>query len=269
MQVEGVTLEGMGGVGSNSILRDGKGFLLAYDQGFEHGPTDFNEENVDPNFILDIAKKSGVFTGIVFQEGIAEKYYGKDVQQETFNNQLPLVLKLNGKTGFHKGEEPLSLQLTSVDRAIELGSAGVGYTIYVGSEHEETMMKEFRGICDEAHKKGIVVVAWMYPRGRHVEGKENSRDVVAYASRLALELGADFAKLPYTGDSESFEWVVKSAGKTKVLMQGGTRKDDGLLLEEVTGSMKAGATGMAVGRNVWQSGEPVNVAKKIAEIIWS
>ena len=52
-------------------------------------------------------------------------------------------------------------------------------------------------------------------------------------------------------------------------MQGGTRKDDGLLLEEVTGSMKAGATGMAVGRNVWQSGEPVNVAKKIAEIIWS
>ena len=78
-----------------NISRDGKIMLLAYDQGFEHGPTDFNEENVDPNYIIDIAKKTGVYTGIVFQEGLAEKYYTKDLP--------PLVVKLNGKTSFHKG----------------------------------------------------------------------------------------------------------------------------------------------------------------------
>ena len=245
------------------IMRDGKCLLLAYDQGFEHGPTDFDERNVNPNFTLDIARKTGVFTGLVLQEGLAQDYYVGT------NDLPPLIMKLNGKTSFHKGEEPLSLQLCSVDEAVRLGSVGVGYTIYVGSEHEEQMMQEFSRIEDEAHEKDQIVIAWMYPRGKHVEGKENSRDVVAYAARLALELGADFAKLPYTGDVESFSWVVKSAGKTLVVVQGGAKKSETELLDEVRDFMKAGAAGMAVGRNVWQADNPVGMAKKIAEIVFN
>ncbi len=240
--------------------------LLAYDQGLEHGPTDFNDENVDPNFILDIALKSQVYTGVIFEEGIAEKYYpigGVDKK-----NYPPLIVKLNGKTSFHKGEEPLSLQLTSVDQAIKLGAVGVGYTIYVGSEHEQEMMVEFRRICDEAHTKNLIVIAWMYPRGSHVEGKESSKDVVAYAARIALELGADFAKLPYTGDPESFAWVVKSAAATKVLVQGGSKKEEMELLKEVGEFMSVGATGLAIGRNVWQSTDPVSMSLKLAKLVF-
>lgn len=250
----------------NKILRNDRCMLLAYDQGFEHGPTDFNDENVDPNFIIDIALKSSVYTGIVFHEGIAEKYYpigGVDKK-----NYPPLILKLNGKTSFHKGEEPLSLQLTSVDQAMKLGAVGVGYTIYVGSEHEEQMMAEFRKICDEAGDKGLITIAWMYPRGKHVEGKEESKDVVAYAARLALELGADFAKLPYTGDPESFSWVVKNAGKTRVLVQGGSKKEEVDLIKEVSDFMKVGASGLAIGRNIWQGSDPVNLSQKLAKIIF-
>ena len=235
--------------------------LLAYDQGMEHGPTDFNDENVDPEYICKIAREAKVFTGIVFGAGVAEKYYTPDLP--------PLVLKLNGKTGFHKGEEPVSLQLTSVDRAIELGAAAVGYTVYVGSEHEEEMMKELSQIAGEAHAKNLPVVAWMYPRGKHVEGKETDRDTVAYAARLALELGADVAKLPYTGDAESFGWVVKSAGKTKVVAQGGTKIEEIKLIEEIKEIMSAGAAGMAIGRNIWQSSDPIELSKKLAEVIFN
>lgn len=242
------------------ISRDGKIMLLAYDQGFEHGPTDFNEKNVDPNYITDIARKTGVYTGIVFQEGLAEKYYTKDLP--------PLVVKLNGKTSFHKGEEPLSLQLCTVEKAASLGATAVGYTIYVGSEHEEEMMREFSRIEDEAHARDLIVIVWMYPRGKHVEGKETSRDTVAYAARLALELGADVAKLPYTGDVESFSWVVKNAGKTLVVAQGGAKMEEALVMAEVEGVMKAGGVGMAIGRNIWQSEDPVGLSKKIAGIIW-
>lgn len=242
------------------IMRDGGCMLLAYDQGFEHGPTDFDDDSVDPESICKIARGTGVFTGIVFQSGVAEKYYKSDLP--------PLVLKLNGKTSFHKGEEPVSLQLCSVDRAKGLGAKAVGYTIYVGSEFEEQMMAEFAKIVEEAHHKDLIVVAWMYPRGKHVEGKENSRDVVAYASRLALELGADMAKVPYTGDSESFRWVIQNAGKMLVVVQGGTKKEELELLTEVEGFMQAGAIGMAVGRNIWQSDDPVGLSKKIAEVIW-
>lgn len=242
------------------IMRDGKCMLLAYDQGFEHGPTDFDDDNVDPEAICKIAREAGMFTGIVFQSGIAEKYYKSDLP--------PLVLKLNGKTSFHKGEEPVSSQLCSIDRAKELGAKAVGYTIYVGSEYEEQMMAEFSKIVEEAHHKDLPVVAWMYPRGKHVEGKESSRDVVAYATRLALELGADMAKVPYTGDVESFKWVVKNAGKMKVVVQGGSKKEEVSLLDEVRGFMQAGATGMAVGRNVWQADDPVAIAKKIGQIVF-
>jgi len=249
------------------ITKNGKALFLAYDQGFEHGPVDFNDENVDPNYILEIAQKAGVFTAIIFHQGIAQKYYpigGLDIQKTP-----PLLMKLNGKTSLHPGEEPYSPPVCTVEEAVRLGASAVGYTIYVGSGFEAKMMKEFSQIEKDAHRLGIPVTLWSYPRGKNVEGKETQKETVAYAARLALELGADFVKLPYTGDKESFSWVVKSAGKVKVLVQGGKKKDEKGLLEEVGDFMSAGASGMAVGRNIWQDKNPVEVATKISKIVFA
>src|SRR3990167_6646788 len=155
------------------IERNDRVMLLAYDQGFEHGPVDFDEKSVDPNYIMDIAR-SDHYTGVIFQEGVAAKYYATAADKES---GVPLIVKLNGKTSF-QGEEPLSLQLCTVEKAAELGAVGVGYTIYVGSENEERMMVEFSKIEDEAHARGMIVIALMYPRGRKVAGREADRDVV-------------------------------------------------------------------------------------------
>lgn len=149
-----------------------------------------------------------------------------------------------------------------------MGAVGVGYTIYVGSQFEEQMMVEFSRIEDEAHERGMIVIAWMYPRGRKVAGRENDRDVVAYGARLGLEMNADFVKIPYTGDPESFSWAVRAAGKTGVLAQGGKKVDWVNLEEEVSGAMQAGAAGIAIGRNVWQDEDPNEVSKKLAEIVY-
>jgi len=251
------------------FLKDGKAIFFAYDQGFEHGPADFSDEleNYDPAKIIEIAKEAGIFTAIIFHEGIAQKYYpigGLDAQ-----NLPPLLLKLNGKTAFHKDEEPYSPQLCSVDEAIRLGASGVGYTIYIGSEYEAKMMEEFSRIEDEAHEKELVVTMWAYPRGKHVAGKETDKETVAYGTRIALEMGADFVKVPYTGDPESFSWVVKSAGKTRVLIQGGSKKTEDELLQEIKGAVGAGASGVAIGRNIWQSPDPVGMAKKVKEAVYS
>jgi class I fructose-bisphosphate aldolase len=243
----------------SSIEKNGKVILLAYDQGFEHGPVDFDDKSVDPAYIMEIAK-NGYFTGVVFQEGVAAKYYQKE-------SGVPLIVKLNGKTSF-QGEEPLSLQLCTVEKAAELGAVGVGYTIYVGSEHEERMLVEFSKIEDEAHARGMVVIAWMYPRGKKVAGRESERDTVAYGARIGLEMNADFVKVPYTGDAESFNWVVRAAGKTGVLAQGGKKVDWESLDTEVAGAMKAGARGIAIGRNVWQDPNPNEVSKKLSELVF-
>lgn len=242
--------------------RDGRVMLLAYDQGFEHGPIDFNGKNVDPSYIMEIAE-SGFFTGVIFQEGVAAKYYDQK------KAKVPLVVKLNGASSYSKGEEPYSPQLCTVKKAIELGAKGVGYTIYVGSEHEGEMMREFSLIEDEAHKAGLAVIAWMYPRGSKVVGKEHDKETVAYAARLGMEINADYVKTYYTGDEESFKWVVKSAGKTGVLAQGGGKIGWERLESEVRGIMAAGAKGLAIGRNVWQAERPVEVAEKLGKLVFT
>nr|MDG6921814.1 aldolase [Nitrososphaerota archaeon] len=116
----------------NTFLRNGKSMLLAYDQGFEHGPSlDFNDKNVDPSYVMDIAVKGG-FNGIVFQKGIAEKYY---------DGKVPLIVKVNAKSALPKGE-PNSKQNCTVKYAVtSLEAKAIGYTIYLGSQYEGDMFK--------------------------------------------------------------------------------------------------------------------------------
>lgn len=242
------------------ITKDGKALFLAYDQGMEHGPSDFNDENADPQNILDIGLNGG-YTGIIFQKGIAEKYYKKE------QNQLPLIVKLNGKTNLVNNLDPYSPQICSVNEAIELGASAVGYTIYVGSRHETEMFKEFSNIEQEAHAANIPVIGWMYIRGSGAEGK-TTRDLTAYAARLGLEMGADIIKIKYPGDLESLRWAVESAGKTKVVVSGGEKQDEQAFLQLVKTTMDGGAIGMAAGRNIWQSENPNELTEKVKKIIW-
>ncbi len=243
----------------STFLTNGRSMLLAYDQGLEHGPsTDFNDRNVDPSYIMEVATK-GKFNGIVFQKGIAEKY---------FNGKVPLILKVNGKAALAKGE-PMSRQNCSVEYAISLGAKAIGYTIYLGSAYEGEMFAEFGRIQEQAHKAGLPAIAWVYPRGAAIQN-DTAKEIVSYAARTGLELGADAVKIKYTGDPQSFSWAVKSAGKSLVFMSGGPKAPtDEAFLAQVQGAIDAGATGLAVGRNVWQNEDPFKIADSLRRIIFA
>ncbi len=244
----------------NKITKKGKAFFLAYDQGLEHGPTDFNDKNIDPRYIIDIAKK-GKYTGIIFQKGIAEKY-----KEEIRKSKVPLIVKLNGKTNLFKGE-PIARQLCTVKEAIKLGAAAVGYTIYLGSSYEDEMLHEFEKIQREAHSKQLPVVAWIYPRGKSVKNRKKA-ELMAYAARAGLEIGADIIKIHYSGNVKDLKWAVKSAGKTKVVIAGGIKKGEKELFKQVTEIMQSGCIGIAIGRNIWQSKNPLVITTKIKKIIF-
>jgi len=245
----------------NKILRNGKAMFLAYDQGLEHGPeSDFNDKSVDPLFIIDIAKK-GKFTGVVFQKGIAEKY-----NKEIKRSKVPLILKLNGKTKLFKGES-VSRPISTVEEAIALGASAVGYTIYIGSKYESEMFEDFDVIEKEAHEKGLPVITWIYPRGKSIKN-DVSRENIAYAARTGLELGADIAKIKYGGNKDDLKWAVKSAGRTKVVVAGGTKKNEKQFLKDIKDILDAGAIGLAIGRNVWQNKNPLEISEKIRKVIF-
>lgn len=240
-----------------SIFEDGKTLILACDQGFEHGPVDFNIVNIDSQYIFDLAKE-GKYNAIAVQAGLAKQYYTREY------HDVALIVKLNGKTSFDN-KDPVSLQHTSVEYAVKLGASAVGYTIYLGSSNEQEMFREFGYICEEAHRFGIKAICWMYPRGPSIKNDLDT-EVLAYAARIAHELGADVVKLKFNGDVEAMKWVVKSAGRTKVVFAGGNKVSESEFIEMAKQMKEAGACGLAVGRNVWQSEQPLKVSSELRKV---
>ncbi|RJQ18250.1 fructose-bisphosphate aldolase [Candidatus Woesearchaeota archaeon] len=242
----------------NKIRQNGKFLFLAYDQGLEHGPRDFNLKNYDPNYILDIALESR-YTGVILGHGLAEKYY------QDFYKDIPLIIKLNGKTSLPK-IQPISRQLCSVERAIKLGASAVGYTVYDGSPKEPEIFSEFGKIVETAHDYGLPVIAWMYPRGDDIKD-DMATDLLAYSARIGLELGADVIKIKYNRDMEGFKWVVKNAGRAKIVLSGGDKLSGKEFLKVVQEVLDCGGSGVAVGRNIWQSDKPFALSRALRRVV--
>lgn len=245
-------------VSISKLLRKGKCLILAYDQGLEHGPTDFNAQNVDPEYVLNIALEGG-FSAFACQIGIAEKYYHGAYRD------IPLIVKVNGSTRLPK-INPISTQVCSVERAIKAGASAIGYTIYDGSPNEPRMFHEFSKVVEQAHEYGLPVVAWMYPRGPSIQSMSN--EVLAYSARIGLELGADIIKLKFNGDVENLKWMVRCAGRTKIVISGGEKEGELEFINEAAKVRDAGVLGMAVGRNVWQSEKPYSVARALQKVFY-
>ncbi|MFI7117417.1 class I fructose-bisphosphate aldolase [Amycolatopsis sp. NPDC049868] len=246
-------------------LGNGTAFFLPYDQGLEHGPRDFAANPVasDPRYIVKLAVEGG-FNGIVVQIGLAEKFYWD------YAGEVPLVLKLNGKTDIPSDARALSPVNASVEDAVRLGADAVGYTLYVGTPAQEADFEQYRRVRDDAHRLGMPLIVWAYPRGEAIEAKggKDSFYAVDYAARTASELGADVVKVNFPHpekragvpaayeeeftSQQAIDAVVRSANRTLVLVSGGTRAGDEAMLEKARESMEAGATGLIFGRNVWQ-----------------
>lgn len=245
------------------ITTNGKAIYLAYDHGLEHGPRDLIGRAIDPQYILEIAVKGG-YNAIILQRGVAEKYYTGSPYQK----KVPLILKINGKADIWKGGDLYARQNCSVSYAKSLGAVAVGYTIYLGSAYDNLMFQEFGRIVEEAHSLGLAAIAWVYPRGEFVQD-ETAPEITAYAARVGLELGADMIKIKYSGSRESFQKAVEAAGRTKVVLSGGPKVSEEEFLKVLKEVMLAGGAGVAVGRNVWQSADPLGITQKIKEIVFS
>lgn len=243
------------------LSKHGKLMLLAMDQGIEHGPVDFNDKNINPDWVLEWAVKGG-FTGMILQKGVACKYW------DSYAGKVPLILKLNGKTSILPREEAYSAPLATVRDAVALGADAIGYTIYVGSQYEAQMLHDFSQIEEECRDYGIPTIVWAYPRGHPPKEEEKSLKYVGYAARVGLEIGADVVKVNYTGSKDTFKEVVKYAQKTKVISAGGSSKSDEDFLKMAKDIVDAGAAGFAIGRNVWQRDDPMPFVEKLKKVIW-
>jgi class I fructose-bisphosphate aldolase len=263
-------------------LGNGTALFLPYDQGLEHGPRDFFADPVagDPRYIIKLALEGG-FNGIAIQIGLAEKFYWD------YAGEVPLILKLNGKTDIPADTQALSPLHACVEDAVRLGADAVGYTLYVGSPAQDADFAQYRTVRQDAQRLGMPLIVWAYPRGEAIEAKggKDSFYAVHYAARTASELGADVVKVnfphpekradvpaAYRADfssQEAIDEVVRAANRTMVLVSGGSRAGDDVMIEKASESMSAGATGLIFGRNVWQRDhdESLRFVDRLREIL--
>src|SRR5512144_3035539 len=171
----------------------GKLVILPVDQGFEHGPgRSFapNAAGYDPSYHAQLAIDAGLnayasVLGMI--EAVADEYAA----------QIPLILKVNSSNSLARSKEAPSQAITaSVDDAVRLGCAAIGFTIYPGSDEAFQMMETIKEMGYEAKRKGIATVIWSYPRGGTLSKEgELAIDIAAYACHMAALLGAHIIKI--------------------------------------------------------------------------
>jgi fructose-bisphosphate aldolase, class I len=269
------------GPGNGTLL------FLPIDQGIEHGPRDFfpNPASKDPEYQFRLAAEAG-YSAIACQIGLATKYY------PDYAGQVPLILKVNGKTDIPPSDRALSTTNASVEDAVRLGADAVGYTLYVGSPRQDEDLRQLQGVREECDRYGMPLVIWAYPRGEAIEAKggRDSFYAIDYAARMAMEMGADVVKLnmpklnpdrdkdspaPYDeggfSQEEAITHCVASAGRSLVVLSGGSKVDDDKLLQQTRFIMEAGGQGVIYGRNVWQRewNEALGIIEQIKEIMLS
>ncbi len=259
----------------------GRLFLFAGDQKIEHLNEDFygeaiSNENNYPKHLFDIASQARI-SCFATQLGLIARY----AQDYSSINYL---VKLNSKTNLSSvtASDPISKQLTTIDQVIRFQQEtsipiiGVGYTVYLGSIYEHIMLQEAAQIVLQAHAHGLLVVLWMYPRGKSVEN-EQTGSIIAGAAGVGLCLGADFVKVnrPETEESsrsaELLRQATSAAGRTGVICSGGTSRDEKIFLQELYHQLHTGQTrGAAIGRNIHQKSliHALSLSEAIASLIF-
>ncbi|WP_121822220.1 class I fructose-bisphosphate aldolase [Halostella salina] len=243
------------------LTRNGRSIVLAHDHGLEHGPSAFADvpERLDPETVFDMATHDAV-TGFAVGKGLAETYY------PSYDDDVNLLAKLNGTSALWEGE-PYSPQNWSVEYAEELGADAIGYTVYPGTNREPEMFEEFRDVQEAARDRDLPVAMWSYPRGQAIKA-HRTPDTIAYATRIGLELGADFAKVKYPRSKAAMAHAVDAAGEVNVLLSGGSKTSDREFLSMVEGAIDAGVSGLAVGRNVWQRENPTAILDALEAVVF-
>ncbi len=257
----------------------GKGRLMLFagDQKVEHLNDDFYGPGIDPQnsspehmFQIADAARIGVFAT---QLGLIARY-GMDYPD------VPYLVKLNSKTNLVKTSQadPNSCQWLDVSQVVEfkestgLDILGVGYTVYLGSDHEGEMLRQAAQIVYKAHRHGLLTVLWMYPRGKAVKDEKDPH-LIAGAAGVAAALGSDFAKVNYPekagqNSSEALREAVKAAGRTKVVCAGGGWMDVKPFLQQLHDQIHiGGASGNATGRNIHQ--RPLEEAVRMCNAIYA
>jgi len=226
--------------------KTGKTVMLAVDHGYFQGPTtglrDFRRAiaplvpHADCLFITRGMVRNGINPG----------------------SDAAICLRVSGGPSI-LGELSNEDITTSMEEAIRLNASGVGMSIFVGAANEDRTLTNLGRLVNEAERYGMPVLAVT------AVGREMVRDAryLGLACRMAAELGAHFVKTYYCDD---FYKVVEGC-PVPIVMAGGKKLPEKEALQMTFNAIHEGASGVDMGRNIFQSDNPVAMIKAVRAIV--
>jgi 3-hydroxy-5-phosphonooxypentane-2,4-dione thiolase len=227
--------------------QNNRALMLAVDHGYFLGPT---EKLENPKKV--IAPLLKYCDSLMLTRGIQRT----SVPATT---STPMVLRVSGGSSII-GEDLSQEDITvSIEDAIRLNASALAMSIFVGSKYEYQTIVNLGKLVSEAEKYGIPVLAVT------AVGKELGKDAryLSLACRMASEQGAHIVKTYYC---DNFEKVVESC-PVPIIVAGGKKIPEHDALQLTYNSIKAGAVGVDMGRNIWQSEHPVAMIKAVRSIV--
>lgn len=236
------------GVGNRlaRLMPSGRTVMLAVDHGYFQGPTTGLE-----NPHRTIAPLLPYADSLMLTRGVLRTSTDPSAP-------VPIVLRVSGGTSILK-ELSNEGVTTSVEEAVRLNASAVAVSIFVGSEHEKETLMNLSGLVDAGERFGLPVLAVT------AVGREMNRDAryLALACRIAAELGARIVKTYYC---EGFDKVVDSC-PVPIVIAGGKKLPEREALELAHNAVSNGAVGVDMGRNIFQSSNPVGMIKAVRAIV--
>jgi class I fructose-bisphosphate aldolase len=187
-------------IGTGRLAGTGYVSILPVDQGIEHSAgASFapNPAYFDPENIVKLAIEGGcnaVASTLGVLGSVARRYAHK----------LPFILKFNHNEFISYPNSYDQIRFASVKQAFDMGAAGVGATVYFGSEESKRQIQEVTQVFQQAHELGMFTVLWCYLRNSAFKTKEAdyhlAADLTGQANHLGVTIEADIIKqkLPET-----------------------------------------------------------------------
>ncbi len=226
--------------------KTGKTVMLAVDHGYFQGPTTglkTPKESLVP--LLPYADSLFVTRGILRNCIDA-------------NTNIPIFLRVSGGPSV-LGELSNEDITTSMKEALRLNAVGVGLSIFVGAKNEDRTISNLGRLVNEAEEYGMPVLAIT------AVGKEMARDAryLGLASRMAAEIGAHMVKTYYCDD---FKSVVEGC-PVPIVIAGGKKIPEKDALQMARNAIDDGAVGVDMGRNIFQSENPVGMIQAVRAVV--
>jgi fructose-bisphosphate aldolase/2-amino-3,7-dideoxy-D-threo-hept-6-ulosonate synthase len=231
--------------------------IIAVDHGNYAGPVRGLE---DPVRVVRLAIEGGA-DAVIANPGTIKK------AAQDIAGKIGVIARIDGA---HTIYNPDKRQHTAITGTIEsVAAMGVDAVVamgYIGAERETESLSGLGLVASACQMHGLGLVAEMLPSA-NLPKPSHSEEYVRLASRLGSELGADLIKTLYTGGVDSFREVVEGCLSPVVVLGGPKMESEADALRVAEEAVEAGGAGVAFGRNVWQSDDPLGMIRALVEVV--